>query len=93
MEAAFSMLAWSFLFGIVGGLISGYGYRMASARRCTRLEWAVGDLQERLSSMKGKVTAKARWDKADLENEQLAQLMQQPAARTKRYDNDPLGEL
>lgn len=93
MDAAFFVLAGSLVVGFVGGLVAGLGLRMASARRAARLEWAVGDLQERLSSLQNKGKAKSRWDKAEQQDIELAQVMQSATPVRKRYDNDPLGDL
>lgn len=93
MDAAFYVLAGSLVLGYLGGLVAGIGFRMASARRCTRLEWAMGDVQARLATVQNRGKANSRWEKSDKEQLELAQLMQETPARTKRYDNDPLGEL
>lgn len=92
METAFFEFFVQFCAGFLGGLTAGYGLRWASSRRCARLEWAVGDIQGRLSGMQGKKAATARWEReADVEA-QLAAMMTKPAAQKRRYDNDPLGE-
>jgi hypothetical protein len=91
MDAAFFVLLGSLCVGFIGGLVAGLGLRLASARRATRLEWAVGDLQERMATFKGKAASKVRWDKEhDLDAELARILPAQPAGRAK-YDNDPQG--
>jgi hypothetical protein len=91
MDAAYFVLGASFLSGLVGGGLAGLGFRAASNRRCSRLEWAVGDLQERFSTFKGQKASKARWDKEAQTDIELERLMHAPAAPTRKYDNDPLG--
>lgn len=71
-------------------MIAGIGMRFGISRRCTRLEWAVADVQTRLGSLHGQKASQARW-KADktLEDEfQALQANQMPTKR--RFDNDPL---
>jgi len=72
--------------GLVASLIAGRLYR-----RCTQLEWAVADLQDRASTFKGRDMAKKRWDKDEAMNTELARALQGAPAATRRYDNDPLG--
>jgi hypothetical protein len=72
--------------GLVAGLFSGRLYR-----RCTTLEWAVADLQDRASTFKGREMAEKRWKKAETLDNELAQALQRPPASSRRYDNDPLG--
>lgn len=92
MEAAFVTYFVQFCTGFLGGMAAGYGLRWASARRCARLEWAVGDIQQRLSGLHGKKAATARWEReADVEA-QLAAMIPKATAPKRRYDNDPLGE-
>jgi hypothetical protein len=68
-------------FFIVGGLW----------RRCTKLEWAVGDLQQRASSFKGKEMANKRWEKNAAFEAEMEQALKGAAPARQRYDNDPLG--
>lgn len=77
--------------GITGGLVaSAFLYRFA--RRCTNLEWAIGDLQARASTFKGKEMAEKRWEKQKNLEEEFAKLTPVVPAARRRYDNDPLGE-
>jgi hypothetical protein len=75
---------------VMGGIVaSAFIYRFA--RRCTNLEWAIGDLQSRASSFKGREMAEKRWDKQKKFEEEMAQFAG-PVTTKRRYDNDPLGE-
>jgi hypothetical protein len=60
-------------------------------RRCTSLEWAVGELQTKASSFKGKELAEKRWTKEKAFNAEMAQQLQMPVPPRRKYDNDPLG--
>jgi uncharacterized membrane protein YgaE (UPF0421/DUF939 family) len=91
MDAAFFVLAGSLLVGFIGGMVAGLGFRLASARRATRLEWAVGDLQERMATFKGKAASKVRWDKEAQLDAQMEQVLHNVPATRPKYDNDPLG--
>lgn len=76
---------------VTGSLLWRFG------QRCTKLEWAVGDIQDRLSSFKGKELAAKRWDKRDQLEAQMEEALKTaaPAPVTtsrRRYDNDPLGD-
>lgn len=93
MWEALIVLSSGFLVGgatvwLLGGLIS---WRLS--RRCTNLEAALGDLQQRLSSFKGKEMSEKRWAKKEVEDLEMAKILQGPPASRRRYDNDPLGEL
>lgn len=93
MWEAFIVLSSGFLIGgatvwLLGGLIS---WRLS--RRCTSLEMAVGDLQQRLSSFRGKEMSEKRWAKKEVEDLEMAKILQSPVGKPRRYDNDPLGEL
>ena len=85
------MLGLGLLGGTLGGALGALMVFLRLRQRCTSLEWAVGDLQTRASSFKGKEMAEKRWRKADLEAEELARVMQNAPAASRRYDNDPLG--
>ena len=61
------------------------------ARRCTSLEFRVLDLEQRATSVAGRVMAKQRWDKAKEFEGEMAQVLQGGDPPRKRYDNDPLG--
>jgi len=61
-------------------------------RRCTNLEFAVSDLQERAKSTAGREMAKTRWEKSKRFDEEMAQVLQgAESAPRRKYDNDPLG--
>ena len=85
------MLAWGFLGGSLGGALVTMALNWSFGRRCTNLEWAVADLQDRASTFKGRDMAEKRWNKAKSMDDELAQALLKPAAQARRYDNDPLG--
>jgi len=58
-------------------------------RKCRRLELRLGDIEDRLLSVRGKDAAKARWDADKWTKEALGEL-QTTGAKPKRYDNDPM---
>lgn len=91
MWDALSVLGLGLLGGTLGGALGAGMIFARFSRRCTSLEWAIGDLQERGSTFKGRDMAKKRWDKAEQFDKEMAQVLQSPAVRTKKYDNDPLG--
>jgi len=62
------------------------------SRRCTGLEFRVLDLEARATSVAGRDLAKKRWDKDKQFETEMAQIMQDKPARSRKYDNDPLGE-
>jgi len=65
----------------------------ALQRKCTKLEWSVGDLQDRVTTFKGRESAEKRWGKqAALDEAMAAAAMHPLPTARKRYDNDPLGE-
>lgn len=77
--------------GLVAAVVAGwFVYRFQ--RRCTNLEWAIGDLQQRASTFKGKEMAEKRWDKQKTMEAELASLGITAPPQKRRYDNDPLGE-
>jgi len=86
------MLAMGFLGGLVSGLGVSLGLQARFSRRCTSLEWAIGDLQQRASTFKGREMADKRWKKNDAFEAEMAQALQGASPPRKRYDNDPLGE-
>lgn len=92
MDSAFLNYLYSFVLGIVGGILSGYGLRFGIGRRCTRLEWAVGDIQQRLSNLQGRKAAVSRWEREAVTGQELEALLTKGTPPRKRYDNDPLGE-
>lgn len=61
-------------------------------RRCLELEWAVGELQTKVSSFKGKELADKRWTKEKAFNDEMASVLQGAPAARRKYDNDPLGD-
>ena len=81
---------------ILGGALGGVGVCLVAQlrfrQRCTSLEWAVGDLQQRASSFKGKEMAEKRWKKNEVFEAEMAEALKGAAPVRKRYDNDPLGE-
>jgi hypothetical protein len=81
--------------GILGGTLGGAIVAAALVgrlyRRCTTLEWAVADLQDRASTFKGREMAEKRWKKAENMDAELAQALRAPQTGSRRYDNDPLG--
>jgi hypothetical protein len=85
------MLATGFLGGSLGGALLASWVLHRLTRRCTTLEWAIGDLQDRASTFKGREMAEKRWKKADALESELAQALHTPQASPRRYDNDPLG--
>jgi len=91
MDTVYGMLSLGFLAGIFGGLLAGLGLRWGVIQRCTRLEWAVGDLQQRVSSMHGQKASRARWEKQTTLEEEFKALAPTAPATRRRYDNDPLG--
>jgi hypothetical protein len=60
-------------------------------QRCTRLELAVDELQSRALSVKGKEMSEKRWNKRDVEDLEMAQILKAAPAHGRKYDNDPLG--
>jgi hypothetical protein len=90
---AFYVPFWSFVAGFLGGMISSIGLRFGSSRRITRLEWAMGDVQERLATLHGKKASMSRWEKEQADKLEMAQILRQPVATSRKYDNDPLGSL
>lgn len=85
------MLLAGFLGGTLGGAVAASLVFARFSRRCTSLEWAIGDLQERASTFKGREMADKRWKKAETFDKEMAQALQGAPAATRRYDNDPLG--
>jgi len=61
------------------------------SRRCTQLEYALGDIQARLTSFKGKEMSEKRWAKERSTDAELASYLQTAPATRVKYDNDPLG--
>lgn len=93
MWEAITVLAMGFMTGgatvwlLCGAILWRFG------QRCTRLELAVDELQSRALSVKGKEMSEKRWTKRDAEDLEMAQILKQPAASVRKYDNDPLGTL
>lgn len=84
------MLALGLLGGSLGGALVAGLFFARTVRRCTQLEWAIGDLQERASTFKGREMADKRWKKAEAFDKEMAQVLQQAPAPRRKYDNDPL---
>lgn len=83
--------------GIIGGgacvwLLSGAVF-VRFHQRCTKLEVAVDDLQQRALSVRGKEMSEKRWSKKDVEDLEMAQILKAAPSRSRKYDNDPLGEV
>lgn len=94
MDAIFLYSACILLGGIAAGLTTG-ALLWRFGQRCTKLEWAVGDIQDRLSSFKGKELAARRWEKRDTLDAQMEEALKHSAPistkAARKYDNDPLG--
>jgi predicted dienelactone hydrolase len=91
MWEALIVLAMGFSVGgatvwLLGGAILG-----RFSQRCTRLETAVEDLQNRALSVKGKEMSEKRWSKRDADDAELAQILKEAPTSRRKYDNDPLG--
>jgi len=91
MLDALIMLGAGFLGGTLGGITLAGWYVSRLWRRCTTLEWAVADLQDRASTFRGRDMAEKRWEKARTSDAELAAALRSPVPTTRRYDNDPLG--
>lgn len=91
MLDALIMLGLGLLGGTLGGGLGASVIFYRFGRRCTNLEWAVADLQDRASTFKGRDMAKKRWDKAETMENEMARVLQAAPAASRRYDNDPLG--
>jgi len=61
------------------------------SRRCTNLEDAVGDLQARQATFKGKEMSEKRWAKEKATDAELSSYLQAAPTGRVKYDNDPLG--
>jgi hypothetical protein len=91
MDSAILVLGLGILGGTLGGALTAIAFVGRLYRRCTLLEWAVADLQDRASSFRGRDMAEKRWKKADALDSTVAQALQGAPAASRRYDNDPLG--
>lgn len=80
------MYLLSFLAGLGGGWFVCVSFFWRFGRRCTNLEFAVSDLQERVKSRAGSEMAKTRWDKKAAFDAEMAQALQ--GAPAKKFDND-----
>ena len=92
MWEATVMLGASFLAGLLGGGLVSTAFSARLRARCTTLEWAVGDLQDRASTFKGREMAEKRWKKNGELEAAMAQTLQGVSPKKRMYDNDPLGE-
>src|SRR5262249_44737169 len=82
-------LGLSFLTALGAASFVGFWFFGVFSRRCTKLEWRVGDLEERSTKVAGRELANKRWAK-DAEVEALmAQALHTANPPRKRYDNDP----
>jgi hypothetical protein len=90
LDAVFMLVA-GFLGGTLGGGLAAGLLIYRFSRRCTSLEWAIGDLQQRASTFKGREMADKRWKKDEAFQQEMAQALQADAPRSRKYDNDPLG--
>jgi hypothetical protein len=91
MFDALFMLGVCFLVAIVTAAMVSLAFVARLQRRCTTLEWAVGDLQDRASTFKGRDMAEKRWKKNGELEAAMAQTLQSAPAPSRKYDNDPLG--
>lgn len=91
MSDAFFLYLSSFLIGLVASGLTTGALLWRFGQRCTSLEWAVGDIQSRLSSFKGKELATKRWDKRDQDMAYISEQLKASPPTRSRYDNDPLG--
>lgn len=78
----------AFLSGICGGLLVHLVASFGIRRGCRRLALRLGDIEERLLSMKGKAAASARWEQDKFTQDVLKEAAT-AGARPKRFDNDP----
>ena len=89
METAlFSYVLPALLCTGIALLVSGFR-TLQFHRRCTKLEYLVGDIEDRLNKVRAKNAATAKWDLKKWEDEALAHEHREPAV-AKRFDNDPL---
>lgn len=86
------MFAAGFLGGTVSASIISLALLAGLRRRCTTMEWALGDLQDRASTFKGREMAEKRWTKEKNFEAELAQALHTGPTTKRKYDNDPLGE-
>lgn len=88
MSDAFLAYLLAFGAGILGGLsvhlVASFGIR----RGCRRLSLRVGDIEERLLSLRGKAAASARWQEDKFAQEALKEATV-AGRRPGRFDNDP----
>lgn len=85
------MLGSGFLVGGASIWVLGSVIAWRFSRRCTQLEYALGDVQARLSSFKGKEMSEKRWSKEKAAEAELASYLHTAPTPPRRYDNDPLG--
>jgi hypothetical protein len=91
MQDAYLLFLACILLSIFVSFVSTSLYMGWFKRRCTSLEWAVGELQTKASSFRGKELAEKRWTKEKAFDAEMAQVLHAPAAPRRKYDNDPLG--
>ncbi len=93
MDAEFWLYLTCILIALGVSLLGAFLFQFSLRQRCTRLEWALGDLQQRASSFKGKELAEKRWSKEKAFDAEVAAVLQgAPTVTRRKYDNDPLGE-
>jgi hypothetical protein len=91
MQEAVLTYLFVFLIGLGSSWFVCMSFFWRFGRRCTNLEFAVSDLQERLKSTAGREMAKVRWDKDKQFQAEMAQMLQGQPPPRRKYDNDPLG--
>jgi hypothetical protein len=91
MQDVFLLYLACFLISIFVSFVCTALYMAWFRRRCTQLEWAIGELQTKASSFRGKELAEKRWSKEKAFDAELAQHLQAAPVTRRKYDNDPLG--
>jgi hypothetical protein len=91
MWDALIVLASGFLIGGATVWFLGSVIMWRFSRRCTHLENAVGDLQTRQATFKGKEMSEKRWAKEKATDAELASYLHTAQPSRVKYDNDPLG--
>lgn len=91
MWDALLVLSSGFLIGGAVAWLLGTMILWRFSRRCTQLEYALGDIQARLQSFKGKEMSEKRWAKEKATDAELASYLHAAPGQRVKYDNDPLG--
>jgi hypothetical protein len=81
-----------FLISVFGSTLCTLAFMAGFLRRCTKLEWALGDLQQRASTFRGREMADKRWTKEKQLDQEMASVLHATSSPRRKYDNDPLGE-